>query len=72
MYLSLYWEVTSLFGVLLPKIETYFLEIVHIMLLKNREFYADFKNVNIPQWQMLPIKLKFKKGNNWDFVKFGI
>jgi hypothetical protein len=28
---------------------------------QNQEFYADFKNVNIPLWQNAPKKVKIKK-----------
>jgi hypothetical protein len=35
-----------------------FLEIGHIGLKKNWEFYADFKNANLPKWQNAPKEVK--------------
>ncbi len=35
---------------------------------KNYEFYADFKNPNLPEWRKHPEKL-YKK---WDLANFGL
>ncbi len=51
-YLSLFWVVSSLFGVFFPKNwvtallrgKYFFLEIIYSGFKKNREFYADLKN----------------------------
>jgi hypothetical protein len=39
--------------------------------IKNLKFYADLKNVNKPQRQNAPKKVKFKNVKNWYLAKFG-